>query len=386
MSGEVFHGSFVYVIMRAIINCNDPSAQKEVYMNFFRDTGLLLLFSFFTIFHASLDIVYVLAFLTALILCCSDYFLELDKLLLPVLILYLFVSIQLPVLLCFYPAFAYVLLRHKDFIPAAAGLCLYFWTYGIRETDPYLLCIGIFGFILAFLLQRSTGIYEQLDTLFKRTRDDSTELNILLTEKNHALLEKQDYEIYAATLRERNRIAREIHDNVGHLLSRSILMVGALRAVNKESALSEPLETLDSTLNSAMDTIRNSVHDLHDEAINLEEAVNSLLTDFNFCTVSFHYDMSREISREIKYSFISITKEALSNIIKHSNATHVNIIMREHPALYQLLIEDNGTAFSNTSSGIGLVNMKERIQSLKGNIQIQTDKGFKIFITIPKEI
>ena len=96
--------------------------------------------------------------------------------------------------------------------------------------------------------------------------------------------------------------------------------------------------------------------------------------------------MSRELPREVKYSFISITKEALSNIIKHSNATHVTIIMREHPALYQLLIEDNGTALSPSGTGIGLVNMKDRIQSLKGNIQIQTDKGFKIFITIPKEI
>jgi signal transduction histidine kinase len=43
-------------------------------------------------------------------------------------------------------------------------------------------------------------------------------------------MEKQDYEIYLATLRERNRIAREIHDNVGHMLSRSILQIGALKA------------------------------------------------------------------------------------------------------------------------------------------------------------
>ena len=372
--------------MENITDCDDLSAQKEVPMNFFRDTGLLIIFCFFTLFHDSPDIVYVFGFLTALIICCADYFLELNKLLLPISLLYLLVSILLPELLYFYPACAYVLLHHKRYIPAAAGLCLYIWAYSIREADLYLLFLGIFGVMLAFLLQRNSGTYEQLDSLYKRTRDDSTELNLLLTEKNHALLEKQDYEIYAATLRERNRIAREIHDNVGHLLSRSILMVGALRAVHKEPALSEPLETLDSTLNSAMNTIRSSVHDLHDEAINLEEAVNSLLKDFTACTVSFEYDMCRELPREVKYSFISITKEALSNIIKHSNATHVTIIMREHPALYQLLIEDNGTVLSPSGTGIGLVNMKDRIQSLKGNIQIQTDKGFKIFITIPKEI
>ena len=234
-------------------------------------------------------------------------------------------------------------------------------------------------------MEQNTRDYEQLDSLYRHTRDDSRESNLLLTEKNHILLEKQDYEIYTATLKERNRIAREIHDNVGHLLSRSILMVGALKAVNQTSALAEPLDTLDSTLNSAMDSIRSSVHDLHDEAINLKEAVLSLLKDFTFCPVSFQYDMDREIPRDIKYSFISITKEALSNIIKHSNATQVRLVMREHPALYQLCIEDNGTEAVLSDTGIGLINMKERIQALKGNMQVQTQNGFKIFITVPKE-
>ena len=53
---------------------------------------------------------------------------------------------------------------------------------------------------------------------YRKTRDDSKERNLLLHEKNRSLIEKQDYEIYTATLQERNRIAREIHDNVGHLL------------------------------------------------------------------------------------------------------------------------------------------------------------------------
>ena len=59
----------------------------------------------------------------------------------------------------------------------------------------------------------------------------------MLQEKNKNLMEKQDYEIYLATLRERNRIAREIHDNVGHMLSRSILQMGALITIHKEEPL-----------------------------------------------------------------------------------------------------------------------------------------------------
>lgn len=62
-------------------------------------------------------------------------------------------------------------------------------------------------------------------------RDTDTELKLVMEQRNRELLEKQDNEIYLATLRERNRIAREIHDNVGHMLSRSILQVGALATI-----------------------------------------------------------------------------------------------------------------------------------------------------------
>ena len=208
----------------------------------------------------------------------------------------------------------------------------------------------------------------------------------MLAQKNKALLEKQDYEIYNATLRERNRIAREIHDNVGHVLSRSILMVAAAKTINKETGTASLLEKLEESLNSAMNSIRNSVHDLHDEAVNLEEVEKSLVSEFTFCQADLTYDMSRVVPREVKYCFISITKEALANVIRHSNATKVSVIVREHPALYQLCIRDNGTAegFGQRQEGIGIANMKERVNALNGTIQITAKNGFRIFITIPK--
>lgn len=355
-------------------------------MKYMKDSVLILFYCFFTLFHTRPDFYYVLALLAALIICCMDCFMDLNLYIIPISLVFLLITWFCPAFLYFFPAVAYVLFRRRCYIPLIAGAVFYVWTFLIHTTDYFLFLLGAFGILLAFLLERQTTGYNQLEDLYKHTRDDSRELNLLLTEKNHTLLEKQDYEIYTATLKERNRIAREIHDNVGHLLSRSILMVGAMKAVNTSPGLSEPLNTLDSTLNSAMDSIRSSVHDLHDEAINLEEATQSLINDFTFCPVSFEFDMGRDIPREIKFSFISITKEALSNVMKHSSATQVHVTMREHPALYQLCIEDNGTAGPISDEGIGLINMKERIHTLKGNIQIRNDKGFKIFITIPKEI
>ena len=236
---------------------------------------------------------------------------------------------------------------------------------------------------------------------FHQIRDDSEEHTLLLSEKNKALLEKQDYEIYAATLRERNRIAREIHDNVGHVLSRSILMTAACKTINKNDSLDPLLGNLEESLNGAMNSIRSSVHDLHDDAIDLEDAIKGLVKDFTFCPVNLTYDMSRQIPREVKYSLISITKEGLSNVMRHSNADSVDILLREHPALYQLCIEDNGTPENgipdiqtgsdsnkakNISGGMGLSNIRDRAKTLGGTVQITQENGFRIFVTIPKSV
>lgn len=269
------------------------------------------------------------------------------------------------------------------------------------------------GLAAAILLHGRTRRLDELEQEYKRSRDDSRELTLMLEKKNQDLLEKQDTEVYLATLKERNRIAREIHDNVGHMLSRSILMVGALKAVNQNENLKVPMEQLDQTLNEAMTNVRQSVHDLHDESVNLKEVMESLAAEFSFCPVQLTYDMGYDIPKEIKYSFIAITKEALNNVMRHSNADEVKILVREHPWLYQLIIEDNGTSderiqpdgdqkeyaeresagktgdtrkTENTeSSGIGIRNMKERVRMLGGTMQIQKENGFRIFITVPKQ-
>ena len=148
--------------------------------------------------------------------------------------------------------------------------------------------------------RRSKQITRELEQKYKRVRDDSRELTLMLEKKNQDLLKKQDTEVYLATLKERNRIAREIHDNVGHMLSRSILMVGALKTVNQAENLKVPMEQLDQTLNEAMTNVRQSVHDLHDESVNLKEVMESLAEEFRFCPVQLTYDMGYDIPKEIK--------------------------------------------------------------------------------------
>jgi signal transduction histidine kinase len=245
----------------------------------------------------------------------------------------------------------------------------------------------IAAFILAaYVLKYRTVSLQNLEKDYYKLRDNTKEISMQLEKQNKELLDKQDYEINLATLTERNRIARDIHDNVGHLLSRSILQIGALLVINKDEKMKESLKLLKNTLSEAMDSIRNSVHNLHEESIDIQTEIQKLIDNFKFCSVKFNYDVKANLEKNIKYCFISVTKEALSNIIKHSNATEVLIVIREHPALYQLVIQDNGSSCSyNSENGIGIKNINDRVLSVGGNINISNNKGFRIFISIPKK-
>lgn len=258
---------------------------------------------------------------------------------------------------------------------------------------PYFIFL-LFGILLAIFFEYLTESYHTLAQHYKEMRDDSTERNLLLKARNQTLLENQDYEIHNATLKERNRIAREIHDNVGHMLSRSILMTGALQAINQDENCKESLQILQDTLSQAMNNIRASVHNLHDDSINLQKSIKSLIENFTFCPVHLEYDIQSDVPSAVRYAFISITKEALTNIAKHSNATMTQITLREHPSMYQLVIRDNGETSSGKlisleqleeePDGIGLVNMADRVHMLHGMIQITQKNGFQIFISIPR--
>ena len=274
------------------------------------------------------------------------------------------------------------------YLPGCLVLGLCAWFYGKDEPGVFVLIVS--GCLFGVLLSYQAGENRKLEEMFKRTRDDSRELNLLLEEKNQSLLKRQDDEVYTARLKERNRIAREIHDNVGHMLSRAILMTGAMKAVNQDENVEGMISGLEDTLHAAMTSVRESVHDLHDDSVNLGETLSHLAEDFTFCEAVLTYDMGYGLPRELKYSFLAIVKEGLNNVAKHSDASRVEIVAREHPGLYQLIIKDNGRGkteniFSDEERGIGLRNMKERVRALGGNVQFSDRKGFRVYVTVPKK-
>lgn len=353
--------------------------------------GIIFFYCLSVLLVVPVDTAFVTGLLSALIYGTFNIVMAERKWNLLSTVLFLAAAFFCPAFLLFAPFVLYSILEQKNYLLGIVLGIMCAWFY--METEPKAGILIFVGCVISWFIQHQTYRYEELDKTYRRTRDDSTERNLLLKEKNQGLLKNQDYEIYTATLRERNRIAREIHDNVGHMLSRAILMVGAMKAVQKEDTLAEALDQLEETLNTAMNNVRESVHDLHDDSVNLEEVLRTLAKEYTFCLVNLEFDMGYHVPREVKYSFISIVKEALNNVAKHSDADAVRIVAREHPGLYQLVIEDNGTKgaiktagnMPGVSEGIGIQNMRERIRTLGGTIQIRNEKGVRIYITVPKK-
>lgn len=354
-------------------------------MNKLIDKVVIFIISFSLYMPTAKDIYLVVPILIAIILSALISYVEKDNFTISIFTLYLLGCLFLPGLLFFLPLFCYdvVLIRFKwlwllCFLPVIAT----------TTSDFLSLSWQVSALILvAYVLKHRSNGFESLAKTYHNLRDNSKEISLQLERKNHELLEKQDYEINLATLRERNRIARDIHDNVGHLLSRSILQVGALLAINKDEVTKESLKLIKNTLSEAMDSIRSSVHNLHEESINLEAEIQKLVDNFNFCSIKLQYDMETSLEKNIKYCFIAVTKEALSNIIKHSNATEVLVVLREHPGFYQLVIQDNGSNSNyNSENGIGVKNIIERVTAIGGNVNISSNSGFRIFISLDKQV
>ena len=309
-----------------------------------------------------------------------------------IFILYLICCCFNPLLLYFLPMVCYEVIWERFYFTVGLTciplLIQYQNISGMHLVMILILCI------LASILKHNSHKLKMFQDNYIKLRDETAGMANELEKKNRELLEKQDYEVNLATLNERNRIAREIHDNVGHMLSRSILQVGALIAITKDDTVKEALGDVKGSLTDGMDSIRNSIHNIHDESIDLKTKLDALVHDFTFCSVYLDYNITNDFTTKAKYSILYIVKEALNNVMKHSNATRVTISIMEHQSIYQIVIADNGTGqagqagqeqMSKSEPGMGVGSMQERVESLNGTMHIDRDKGYQIFISLPKK-
>lgn len=195
-----------------------------------------------------------------------------------------------------------------------------------------------------------------------------------------------------ATLEERNRIARDIHDSLGHALTAlNIQMQTATRLWQVDPVQALSFLTQAQRLGAmAMKEVRQSVSALRADAQDeqpLEVAIESLVADFRQGTgvsVSTNVKLCVPVPSQVVKTLYRIVQEALTNISKYAQATVVKIKLVAINDSVCLTVEDNGRGFSlnQKTIGFGLQGMQERVAALEGYFHLETQLGAGCRITV----
>lgn len=316
---------------------------------------------------------------------------------------YIIAAVVLPPFVPFAPLALYDIarrVRRERIWPALAigAVCVCALVADLRGgvlTTRTLLLTAILS-VAATLLSLRTAQLEREQERMRRIRDKLQERALALEARNRDLADRQDYEVELATLAERARIAREIHDNVGHQLTRASLQTEALRVVHAdEPRVAADFADVKRTVDEALQLVRASVHALNDNAadlsVQLERIVEGARSDGG-PQIELEV-LAEHAPANVANCFAAVLREALSNTMRHACAQTVTVRCMEHPSFYQLVVTDDGAGGAQANGrgaakGMGLASMRERVEALGGTFTAGPRAGaggWRVFATVPKQ-
>ncbi|MEV4346310.1 sensor histidine kinase [Actinoplanes sp. NPDC049596] len=180
-----------------------------------------------------------------------------------------------------------------------------------------------------------------------------------------------------ATLEERNRVARDIHDGLGHGLTVVQIQIKAARAVlgKQPEKADELLGKAQEQAEEALREVRRSVGALREERDalggKLTEALRRLTSDVDIV------GEARPLSPEAEESLFRTAQEGLTNVRKHAHATKAALVLDfSRPAAVRLEVRDNGKGVAGgATGGFGLVGLRERAARLGGDLTLESTPG-----------
>lgn len=211
---------------------------------------------------------------------------------------------------------------------------------------------------------------------------------------------KEELELYAASmtelavLKERNRISRDIHDSVGHSLSTAMIQLNAMEviATKEQSSIAPMAANLREFLKDCLQDVRDAIAKLkpseyktYQELYRIEELIKNFEKLSGVVVRMSISNYKWSLSPEMGLTLYRVIQEALSNALRHGQATQVRISLNFSPETLSLAIENNGVGCPNFEKGVGLTSMSERIHELDGKVLFNPSlDGFKIQVIIPK--
>ncbi|MDQ0352239.1 two-component system sensor histidine kinase DesK [Alkalibacillus filiformis] len=191
---------------------------------------------------------------------------------------------------------------------------------------------------------------------------------------------------------ERQRIARDLHDTLGQKLSLIGLksdLAGKLVAVDQDKAIEE-MRDINQTARTALKEVRDMVSDMR--GVRLDEEIHHVQQLLEAAEIEYQVEGDQKLEDTpllIEDVASMCLKEAVTNVVKHSQATYCQINVLEKEEQLVIIIEDNGVGIPNEvidSSNSGIRGMRERLEFVNGVLEVGGEHGTTLKIVIPKAV
>jgi signal transduction histidine kinase len=237
------------------------------------------------------------------------------------------------------------------------------------------------------------AMFAQMRLNEQQAREHAEQLMEDLKEANVQLAAYATQAEELAMTQERNRLAREIHDNLGHYLTIVNVQIEAARAVMD----SDPGRALDA-MNKAQELtqkgltqVRESVAALRESPVSnrpLGEAIASLVKEAQSTGIVTEFKVAGEphtLENKVALALYRVAQEGLTNVQRHARASRVDVLLDFQPSEVRLEVKDNGVGAEETAGGFGLLGIRERMQLLGGRLEISTGvgQGFCLTASVP---
>ena len=202
---------------------------------------------------------------------------------------------------------------------------------------------------------------------------------------------KQKIEKQKAVEKLRTKISTDLHDDVGSLLT-GLAMQSEMLGKKAPENISQKLERISELSRSAMLQMRDAVWVMDARKDNWQSLIDRInefasehlgAKDFLYKLDHTNSSDEEELEGLTRQHLYLIVKEAIANILKHSNADSVRIDLKKSKHNISLTIQDNGSVEEQGTAGLGVSNMQYRIEELHGELEIKTTNGYQIAVKIP---
>lgn len=293
-----------------------------------------------------------------------------------------------------WPLFFMIVFMTQDYrrINIAVGLIILaviFVIYSLSFTTA----VSLLG---AFLLARNAKIRRDTHQLTRQHLEELNKVHQELEAAHNELHEANLYSVRYAALEERTRLAREIHDGLGHQLTSLIIQLQALKIMQATdpARAAETIDQLTDIARQAMKEVRIAVKEWSNDEMGLGSvALKGLISQTRGRTpVELHFKQhseESEWSNETSIILYRVLQESLTNVLRHADATIVEVELEEMNDTVCLTVTDNGTTAGGeqVNIGFGLRGIAERCKAGGGSCTFSPVKphGFRVQAILPVE-